>query len=81
MLILGPFIIPSPRHGRDLSDCFHTGYSLEVCIDGDAHYCPLFLHHRYSSDNKPTFDDLYALGIDGFWPLDFTYCGFRTDYW
>jgi hypothetical protein len=77
MIAFGPFLTKS-EHPDFTGDGFaHTGYSMEMVVDGDHHILPIYQDATQLSGQFAPFNDFYFPEPQVGWPVEFTYRGFH----
>lgn len=76
-IILGPFI--TPCEAPDLSDeaFSHTGYGMELVVDGLHHMLPIYRDAAHQDGRYAAFGDFYFPEPEIGWPVEFIFRGFH----
>ena len=75
MIAFGPFLTRSENPDIHIEGFSHTGYSMELVVDGEHHLLPIYREASYMNGLYASFKDFYFPEPEIGWPVEFTYRG------
>lgn len=75
MIAFGPFLTRSEQPDLQIERFTHTGYSMELVVDGEHHLTPIYRDVSHMNGQYSSFDDFYFPEPQHGWPVDFRFRG------
>jgi hypothetical protein len=75
MIAFGPFLTRSEHQDLTVDGFAHTGYSMELVVDGEHHMLPIYRDVSHLNGQYASFDDFYFAEPHHGWPVDFRFRG------